>query len=186
MPIETRTLSGKNPKLKINLTEMFGQRVPDSAAFKEAVGQAIIDRIRERTAGNIGRDGKRFKNYKKKTKANPNPYSESLEFKAAGKSIGDPNLRLSGDMLGFMDVIDESRDTITIGFSEREDQLKAHGHILGSNPGPRVRRDFFGLPGSEYSKIAAGFRPPSPESEEVQRESGILSKLLTLREIFSG
>lgn len=177
MPIETRTLSGKNPKLKVNLTEMFGQRVPDSVAFREAVGQAIIDDIRSRTSDGIDRSGKQFRSYSKE-------YANSLEFQAAGKSRSEPNLRLTGDMLGFMDVIDQSRDTVTIGFGSREEQLKAHGHILGSSPGPKVRRDFFGLPDKRYGSIASGFtiEPPAPEGTE----SGILSALLTLRDIFGG
>lgn len=166
-----------NPKLKIDLTEMFGQRIPDSASFRAGVGQAIIDRIRERTDKNIGRDGKRFRNYSKL-------YEDTLEFKAAGKTKGDPNLKLTGDMLGLMDVIAEDRNTITIGFPTREEQLKAHGHILGSDPGPKVRRDFFGLPDAEYSEIASGFTVPSlaPTDEEPVT----LSTLLTLRELFSG
>lgn len=179
MAIETRTLSGKNPKLKINLTKMFGQRIPDSFSFREGVGQAIIDEIRERTQRKrIDRNGKAFRKYSK-------AYSESLEFKAAGKAKGEPNLTLTGDMLGLMDIVDQGRDFITIGFPDRDDQLKAHGHILGSSPGPRVRRDFFGLPSKSYDAIAGDFTLPTTErAEEVDR--GILPGLVTLAELFRG
>lgn len=175
MGIERRSLSGRNPRLTIDLSEMFGQRVPDSEAFKQGVGQAIIDRIRDRTNRSLDRQGNRFKNYSKQ-------YAQALEFKAGGKSISKPNLRLTGDMLGFMDITTSSRNTITIGWDDVDEQLKAHGHILGSSPGPRVRRDFLGLPEKDYEEIADRFVLADLEPE---REAGILATLTTLRELFS-
>lgn len=162
---------------------MFGSRVPDSFSFKQAVGQAIIDRIRERTTSNLDRKGKRFKNYKEPTKANPEPYSESIQFRAAGKSVNDPNLTLTGDMLAFMDIVSTDRSTITIGFADRLEQKKAHGHILGSKPGPAVKRDFFGLPKDEYKDIARGFNLPDPEPSSLELLDTV--RLLTLAEIFN-
>ena len=154
---------------------MFGQRVPDSEAFRQGVGQAIIDRIRSRTDDNIDRKSKRFKSYSK-------AYASTLEFKAAGKSVGNPNLRLTGDMLGLMDVVSTGRSTITIGWDEGDENKKAHGHITGSDPGPKVRRDFFGLPEKDYDQIATGFRIAD---DGVPEDAGVLSSLLTLRELFS-
>jgi hypothetical protein len=62
----SRVLSGNDPRLKVNLKKMFqGLELPDSSQFREVLGQAIIDRIRERTLDNIDRDGKRFRNYSK-------------------------------------------------------------------------------------------------------------------------
>lgn len=175
MAIESRKLSGKNPKLVIDLSKMFGQRVPDSEAFRQGVGQAIIDRIRERTSGNIDRKGNRFKNYSKL-------YAQSLEFRAAGKAKNDPNLRLTGDMLGLMDVIDTSRNSITIGWPDADEAAKAHGHITGAKDGPKVKRDFFGLPDSDYKNLTSDFS--LPPAEPTSTELGLLSSLTTLREIF--
>lgn len=176
LAIESRTLSGKNPRLTINLTELFGQRVPDSRAFKEGVAQAVIDMIRQRTSENIDRNNKTFKSYSK-------AYAKTLEFQAAGKTRGNPNLKLTGDMLGFMDLIDDSRDTITIGWNDREEQLKAHGHITGNKNGPGVQRDFFGLPSKSYDNIATQFSLPA--AEPTRSELNVLGTLTTLRELFS-
>ena len=179
MAIESRTLSGKNPKLRINLTEMFGQRVPDSQVFREGVGQAVIDAISVQAKSGRDRNGKKFSGRASKySKA----YADSLAFKAAGKSRGNVNMTLTGDMLGFMDVVDQGRDYIVIGFADRDDQQKAHGHILGSNPGPKVKRDFFGLPPKTYESLTENFSLP-PE-EPPAAEVSALGTLLTLRQIF--
>lgn len=176
MAIEDRTLSGKNPRLTINLTEMFGgQRVPDSSAFKQSVGQAIIDTIVERTQDGVSRKGSAFKSYSLL-------YAKSLDFIAAGKSRSQPNLTLQGDMLGTLEIIEEGRSTITLGFTSRKQQLKAHGHITGDPRGPGVKRDFLGLPSLAYDEIASNFTVPEEVSETT--ESGFLSALLTLRDIF--
>lgn len=176
MAIEKRTLSGNNPKLTIDLVEMFGQRVPDSEAFRQGVGQAIIDKIRERTAEKIDRSGKRFRNYSKR-------YAESEDFKIHGKSKTDPNLKLTGDMLAFIDVISTSRNTITLGWDDNDEAAKAHGHITGAPQGPKVKRDFFGLPDKEYKSLTSEFSVPS--EEPTSTEVGLLSTLVTLRELFS-
>ena len=175
--VEKRKLTNKNPRLEINLTELFGSRVPDSVAFREGVGQAVIDAIRKRTKENIDRVGSRFKNYSKS-------YSKTTDFKVHGKSISNPNMRLTGDMLEFMNVIDSSRNTIVIGWGDREEQLKAHGHITGASPGPRVRRDFFGLPTEAYNKLKRGFT--LPKDEPTPGEAELLSQLVTLQELFDG
>lgn len=171
MAIESRKLSGNNPRLTIDLTEVFDSRVPDSEAFRQSYGQAVIDEIRERSTGNIDRKSNRFKNYSKE-------YAASLEFQAHGKSIGDPNLQLTGDMLGLMDVVSTTRNTVTIGWDESDEAAKAHGHITG-NVG--VRRDFFGLPDEVYKGLSSEFTQDLRPAEE----ASFASTLLTLREIFS-
>lgn len=131
----------------MNLDELFGTLIPNSTELRQAVGQAIIDRIRERTADNIDKDGKRFKNYSKE-------YAESLEFAAYGKSKNDPNLEQTGDMLGLLDIIEEKKNKIIIGWTDDEQAAKAHGHVTG-NVG--TKRDFLGLPESELAEIADEF-----------------------------
>jgi hypothetical protein len=157
---------------------MFGARVPDSELFRQSVGQQIIDRIRERTREeNIDRKGRGFRGYS-------DSYVESLRFRAAGKDPGSVNLTLTGEMLTLMDVIDSTSTTITIGFTDRTDQRKAHGHITGSKRGPKVKRDFFGLPNTDYKIIAGANRlPPVEPSDD---EPGILSTLVTLQDLFGG
>jgi hypothetical protein len=166
---------------------MFGQRVPDSVAFREAVGQEIIDRIVSRTTGdNKSRTGKQFRGYSE-------AYVNSEAFAVFGKSAANVNLTLSGDMLNTLDVVDSGPNFITIGFSVNEVKGRAHGHVRGikrrmgnskkSKMG-KVRRDFFGLPDGDYRRIAEGFTIPSlvPTDAEVEATS----LLVTLRELFGG
>lgn len=141
-------LSGKQARLEVNLDELFGVIMPNNSTLRQAIGQSIIDKIRERTKSNIGADGKRFKNYSKE-------YADSIEFKAYGKSKGDPNLKQTGDMLGLMDIIEEKKNSIVIGWSDSTEAAKAHGHVTG-NVG--VKRDFLGLTEKEVSELRAQWR----------------------------
>lgn len=136
-------LSNKQAKLSVNLNELFGVNFPNDSKLRQAVGQSIIDKIRERTESNIGANGKRFKNYSK-------AYADSLAFKAYGKKVGDPNLKQTGDMLGLMDIIEESRTSIVIGWNDDQEAGKAHGHVTG-NVG--VQRDFLGLTQKEITEL---------------------------------
>jgi hypothetical protein len=143
-----RVAAGRNRfELVVNLDEMFGTAFPNSSRLRQLIGQEILDTIVRRTQNNRAWDGKQFKSYS-------DEYAESLDFQAAGKSKGDPNLTLTGDMLGLMDVIEESKATITIGWTSAEEAEKAHGHITG-NVG--VKRDFFGLNESEVKAIREKF-----------------------------
>jgi len=141
-------LSGKQAKLEVNLDELFGMIIPNNSSLRQAIGQAIIDKIRDRTAENLDANGKRFKNYSK-------TYAESIDFQAYGKSKGDPNLKQTGDMLGLMDIIDESKNKIVIGWNDSEQAGKAHGHVTG-NVG--VKRDFLGLTQKEISELRSEWR----------------------------
>ena len=140
-------VSGTSAKLEVDLDEMFQMLVPDSSSFRQRVGQAIIDKIRDRAADNIDVSGKSFKKYSKE-------YVDSVEFKAYGKSAGDVNMKQTGDMLGFMDVIEESKSKIVIGWSDGDEEAKAHNHIVGDTV---PKRNFFGLPVSDIEEIKQQF-----------------------------
>jgi hypothetical protein len=143
-----RNLSGNNPRLIVNIKKFAGvPAIP--VALKQEIGQEIIDLIRQRTARNIDRQGLRFPNYSRE-------YSESIGFKAYGKSKDNPNLKQTGDMLGFMDIVEDRGSSIVIGWHDIEEASKAHGHITG-NVG--VKRDFFGLPNSDMGKIVGEYGP---------------------------
>lgn len=152
-----RFLSGDDPKLVIKLSDLFGFDVPNNSQFRQAVGQAVIDLIRERTADKKSWDGKTFRSYS-------DAYADSLEFKAYGKSKNEPNLKQTGGMLNFMDIIDEDQDSITIGWSDGDEAAKAHGHITG-NVG--VKRDFFGVTTKELEGIKEDFDDFIPETDTV-------------------
>ena len=125
----------------------MGLDITGSEALKQAIGQAIIDKIQDRTQKGISLAGKAFRKYSK-------AYKASDDFKAAGKT-SKVNLRLSGDMLETMDIVDETKNTITIGWDDSDDAGKAHGHITGGGSLPK--RDFFGLRPKDIASLKAEF-----------------------------
>lgn len=74
-------------------------------------------------------------------------YSESLDFKNAGKSRDRVNLTLTGDMLAALDMLNHKKGAITVGFEKgAEENGRAEGLITGKygkNIGPK--RDFLGI-----------------------------------------
>jgi hypothetical protein len=162
---QNRFLSGNNPRLKINLKEIFGDNLPDSFRFRQAIGQAIIDKIKSRAQNNLSRTGSRFPNYSKE-------YSESMEFIAAGKSRDNPNLTLSGDMLGLLDITSEGEGFIEIGWNDFLEAEKAHGHITGA---VGRTRDFLGLPNKEIEEIRKQFIDLIEESNEDDESPRVVS-----------
>lgn len=151
-------------KFKINLEELFdGARTFDRAT-KEAVGQAIIDKIVERTQSGIDKNGRQFRSYSKE-------YMQSLEFKVAGKS-SLVDMTLTGDMLSSINIIEQTPRTITIGFDDPNENAKAYGHISGMKGHPTIKngkvRDFFGLPTGELNKIADEFKDQVEVIESIE------------------
>lgn len=71
----------------------------------------VIEYIKERTDKNLDIDKKRFHKYSES-------YINSPDFKAAGKSPNDVNLRLSNEMMESMELIDQGPGYITIGYQE--------------------------------------------------------------------
>lgn len=162
-------LSGKEAKLEVDLDEMFGEIVPDSTAFRQAVGQAIIDKIRERTQDDqVSVTNSSFRDYSQE-------YADSIEFKAYGKSKSQPNLTQTGDMLGLMDVIEEGKNKIVIGWNDGDQAGKAHGHITGA---VGVTRNFLGLPMDDIESIAEDFRREFdlPFGDQESRSTAVLAE----------
>jgi hypothetical protein len=135
-----------NVHQKINLKDELGIDLSGRDDLKEMIGQAIIDKIKERTAAGADINGEAFKGYSK-------TYKESLEFKAAGKG-NNVNMRLSGDMLELMDF-SINGNTIKIGWDDVEQSKKAHGHITGGGFLPK--RNFFGVTNDDLKDIKKDF-----------------------------
>ena len=76
---------------------------------REAIGQEIVDYIVERTLSGKDKNNRKFAPYSKE-------YKESLDFKIAGKSKTKVNLRLSGDMLSSLKVLNHRSGSITVGY----------------------------------------------------------------------
>lgn len=150
--VMNQKISGTEVQLEVDLDEMFGTLVPDSSSFRQQVGQAIIDKIRDRAADNLDVKGNKLKKYSK-------TYIESDEFKAYGKSAGDVNMQLTGDMLGLMDIIDEKKNKIVIGWDDSNEASKAYNHITGDTV---PKRNFFGLPKEDIEQIAEQFKDELP------------------------
>ena len=103
----------------------------------------IIQEIKKRTAQGIDKDGNRFPGYS-------DSYKNSFEYKVAGKS-SKPNVKLSGDLLGSLEMIDEGVGFVIVGFDPNSEAgEKAEGNIIGSygqpNGNPSKARNFLGLP----------------------------------------
>lgn len=152
--LEGLTSSKYKLKQKINLREILG--FSPSETQKEQIGQAIIDRIIDRTESNKSVNGTGFKKYSKQ-------YINSEEFELYGKNPGDINLTLKGDMLNSIDIIDSTRDTITIGFDDPTEEKKAANHQKGVTV---PSRPFFGVTKSDINTIKKDFI----NEEEVQEE----------------
>lgn len=161
----TRDISEQTSvELEVKLPELFdGQLVPDSSRLREAIGQEVIDIIRERTQDKQRSwTGSSFKKYS-------DEYAESIEFKADGKDQGEPNLTASGDMLGLLTVLDSGdAGVVKIGWTDDLQSQKAHGHITGA---VGVKRDFMGLTSDEVSRIRQKFSPELPTAPQATEVS---------------
>jgi len=123
-----------------------------SSAVRRQIGVAIVNFIVNRANNKSGTRG-RFKNYSK-------TYAKHPEFKAAGKSIDQPNVLLHGTMLHDLRVLD-------IGLSGRV--------IVGFKSGTKSNDksvwmrekgyDFMGLSNNELNQVLSGF--PLLSSNEI-------------------
>lgn len=115
-----------------------------SRSLREQIAQDLLDKILERAESGVDINGKRFKGYSKQ-------YINSDSFKAFGKDPSKVNLRLTGDMLELLDVIQSSPDEVVLGWTDVGEAKKAYGHIEGTGKLPK--RDFFGLTNSDIQDI---------------------------------
>lgn len=133
----------------INLKEIFGKNFKNQPALKEAIGQALIDKMVDRTQSGKSVTGKNLKSpYSKQ-------YADTLEFKAAGKSKGNVNMTLTGDMLRSIDILDVGANTITIGIDDPDEAPKSFNHQTGDTV---PRRPFFGVQVKEVNEVEREFR----------------------------
>lgn len=167
MPKTKRTLKSNNPRLDVNLKEVFGKRLPESPALKTAIGQAMLDKILERTEGGRSFTGSKFPKYSEQ-------YIKSNEFEAFGKTPGEINMSLRGDMMGQLDFELKSKNVLQFKWEDPTQAAKAHGHITG-NVGKK--RDFLGLSDKELNQIKNEFKDAveeEPRATEVSFNDLIL------------
>ena len=158
----------------INLKEEFGIDFSGRRSLRELIGQAILDRIRERTEAGDGMKFGRGGSGTQTTLKSPysKEYAKSLPFKAFGKSRSDVNMTLTGDMLGLMDIKSQTGNTLTIGWDEKEENNKAFNHVTGDTV---PRRPFFGVSKSELQDIKREFRSDIREAIKIKQDKGNIS-----------
>lgn len=175
----------KSPKVtkkiieqEIDLMEIFGIDATDAESLKNAIGQAIIDRITERTESGRGLQfAGRGKATEVKLKA---PYSKayqkSREFKAAGKKANEITMELTGDMVASMDL-DAPGNKIKIQITDELQVLKAYNHITGDTV---PARPWFGISKDELKEIGSKFAAEIDAIKTKDLETPKSRKLLDL------
>lgn len=137
-----------------DLKEILGVDVSDTPAIKEAIGQALIDKIIERTESGVDVNGNKFEKYSE-------DYKDSLAFKAFGKT-GKVNLTQSGQMLGTLDLIENKGNKIKIGWDDETENAKAYNHNTGDTV---KKRQFFGITAEDIKAIRDEFKPDLKTTE---------------------
>lgn len=145
-----------NVSQEIDLEKITGLPVAQDKKLMREIAQEVIDFIVERTKSGVAVGSK--KNLKSPYSKS---YADSLPFKAAGKSRNEVNLTLSGDMLGSIDVVEETDKGFVIAV-DPDQAGKAFGHISGFEGHPVLKgpkRPFFGVTVDELrSKILPKFK----------------------------
>ena len=149
------TLTQAEVSQTFNLDELLGVNLSDSPDLKNAIGQALIDRIVERSQSGTDLRGTAFKPYKKS-------YTESDQFSAFGKSK-DVNMTLSGDMLSGLTVLSDAGNDIKIGWDDATNNAKAYNHMVGDTV---RKRQFFGITKAAAQEIASEFQDAIDEIKE--------------------
>jgi hypothetical protein len=138
--------------LTVDLRELFGEPVSEDIAL--SFGQGVIDTITDRLDDSKRLGGGKLKNYS-------DEYSESLVFKAFGKSRTSPNLELTGEMLADLDIIEVTPTRLKIGFRDTTQRDKAYNHHTGDTV---PARPFLGLEDKELKSLVERFKPEVSES----------------------
>ena len=121
---------------------MFGTEIPSERVSRE-IGREIVKQIQLRTENGKDVNGQSFERY-----------SEDWA-KKKGVSRDSVDLLLTGSMLGSMQVVRATKNTVTIGFNGQKNNNKAFNH----NEGETVpRREFLGLTRSDEDEVFRKFK----------------------------
>lgn len=121
---------------------MFGTEIPSERTARQ-IGRAIIEQIQLRTESGRDVNGQKFEKYSKE-------YAEKK-----GVSRDSVDLLLTGSMLGNMQVVSSTKNTVTIGWRGQKNNNKAFNH----NEGETVpRREFLGLTRSDETQVFQKFK----------------------------
>lgn len=146
-PVGSLKLSIDEVSQKIDLSKEAGVDLSRDPNLVNQIGQEIIDYMLERTANGRGIGGVKLKSPYSKA------YADSPEFKAYGKTKNEVNMALTGDMLGSIDITNDSPDKLIIAIDGTDtDTKKAYNHNVGDT---LPKRPFFGIDQSELDSIMA-------------------------------
>jgi phage gpG-like protein len=143
----------------LDLESIFGE-FPDDETLRLSIGQRAIELIRERTEQGLDKNGRPFAPYS-------DAYKDSLAFRAHGKSDGEVNMTLSGDMLGLLDIIEEGTTKLTFGWEDELENAKAWNHTTGDTV---PKRDFLGLTNDDINKLYDEFKEDVEASRLAEQE----------------
>lgn len=134
----------KNIQFKVNIPRGLPSEI------REEIGARIIEFVQSRTSKGLDKDNKAFPKYDKE-------YKESQDFKAVGKT-SKVNLRLSGDMMDSLDVVNTKDGELTIGYDLGDEVAgRVEGNVIGSYGDkvghPDKARDFLGIKDSRLELI---------------------------------
>lgn len=141
----------------IDLSEFKrGVDFSDSKSLKLAIGEALAEKIRERAESGGGLRFDSDGNAKSVKLKSPysKAYAESLDFKAAGKSRGEVNMKLTGDMLASIQVEDRGGGKVAVYIDGETEVLKAFNHLTGDTV---PERPFFGVSKTDVKQTLAEF-----------------------------
>jgi hypothetical protein len=106
-------------------------------------------------------NGKPFAGYSKR-------YVDSKEFRVAGKSASQVDLRFTHEMMNSLAILESGSGSITLGFSSDEAAKKAEWAEASDN-GPS--RKFFGLSDAELSTILDQYAAPEAATRSLASEA---------------
>ena len=168
-------LSKNKISQKISLRDLFGVDLSGNRRLKEQIGQAIIDKIVDRTASGKDVSGTPLKKYSE-------GYTESAAFEKYGKDKNNVDMELKGDMMEDLDIKKMTGNDITIGFNGTLSNKKAANHNGGFT---LPTRQFFGVTVKDLLSIKKEFRSDIAairQKKKAKEEAVTLAELLTRTE----
>lgn len=132
-----------------------------------AIGELIVQQIKNRTRSGLSLNQKAFK------------YAKDSEFKGN-------NLEDTGDMLSTLEVISAPAGQVIVGYaSDQLESRQAHGNTTGSYGKPSgnssIAKPFVGITSDELELVLAQYGEPQTPEDQAKTEL----KEATLKNIFS-
>lgn len=145
---------------------------------RTAIALELVRYVRERT---LSGKGPGDKSWSGKAGSYSKAYADSLDFKIGRKTKGKVSLKLSGDMLEEITLLDQRKGKVKIGFEDGSDQAgKAEGNIRGtygqSSPISGKARPFLDLTPKEIAAILAKYPLKDKEARDEQTQTILSSK----------